>query len=242
MAAVAHPRPAGRKPELVITQTHADVTRDVVATLEPASTGLPACCWRARSALFLVGLLTFLILVKDGLGHAGYTPADLLERLHHDLRVLDRHRARRHADLGDPVPVPQPVAHGGLPVHRGDDGVRRHDGGAVPDHPHRAAVDLLLAAAVPEPALALAQLQVAAPVGRLRDLDLLHGVGHLPRGRADPRRRGRPRQGHRLAADRSTRWPRSAGRAPTTSGGTTPGRTSISPRWRRRWCSRCTRW
>ena len=73
MAAVAHPRPAGRKPELEIHQTHADVTRDVVATLSQPSTGylmLLACA----VAMFVAGLITFLILVKDGLGHAGYTP------------------------------------------------------------------------------------------------------------------------------------------------------------------------
>ena len=40
-----------------------------------------------------------------------------------------------------------PLAHRGVPRHRGDDGVRRHDGRALPDHPHRPAVDLLLAAA-----------------------------------------------------------------------------------------------
>ena len=44
-----------------------------------------------------------------------------------------------------------------------------------------------------------------------------------------------------LAEGRCTRSPRWAGRAPTTSGGTTTGPTSIWPRWRRRWCSRCTR-
>ena len=73
MAAVAQPRPAGRKPELEITQTHADVTRDVVATLGPASTGYLMLLALAVGT-FLAGLLTFLILVKDGLGHAGYTP------------------------------------------------------------------------------------------------------------------------------------------------------------------------
>src|SRR4030095_7516211 len=73
MAVVAQERPTGAKPELVITQTHADVTRDVVGTLSQPSTGylmLLACA----VAAFLAGLLTFLILVKDGLGHAGYTP------------------------------------------------------------------------------------------------------------------------------------------------------------------------
>ena len=172
MAVVAPPAPP-RQPELVIKQTHADVTRDVVATLDPPSRGYSAAAGPGRRAVPRRAH----DLPDPGQGRAGprrLHPADLLERLHHDLRVLDRHRARRHADLRDPVPVPEPVAHGGVPLHRGDDGVRRHDGGAVPDHPHRAAVDLLLAAAVPEPALALAQLQVAADLGRVRHLHLLH--------------------------------------------------------------------
>ena len=72
MAVVVRPS-AVPKPELVMTQTHADVTRDLVATLEKPSTGYVVLLLGAV-ALFLVGLLTFLILVKDGLGHAGYTP------------------------------------------------------------------------------------------------------------------------------------------------------------------------
>jgi molybdopterin-containing oxidoreductase family membrane subunit len=59
--------------EPVITQTHADVTRDVAATLEKPSTGYVLMTLGAVG-LFLVGALTFLILVKDGLGHAGYQP------------------------------------------------------------------------------------------------------------------------------------------------------------------------
>jgi hypothetical protein len=57
----------------VITQTHADVTRDVVATLGPPSRGYVLLLAGAVS-LFLIGILTFLILIKDGLGHAGYQP------------------------------------------------------------------------------------------------------------------------------------------------------------------------
>ena len=67
MAVVAPPSRATR-PELVINQTHADVTRDVVATLEPASRGYLLLLGLAV-AMFLGGLTTFLILVKDGLGH-----------------------------------------------------------------------------------------------------------------------------------------------------------------------------
>jgi Ni/Fe-hydrogenase subunit HybB-like protein len=59
--------------EPVITQTHADVTRDVAATLEKPSTGYVLMTLGAVG-LFLVGAMTFLILVKDGLGHAGYQP------------------------------------------------------------------------------------------------------------------------------------------------------------------------
>src|SRR6266508_4427632 len=73
MAVVAPPTPTGHKPELVINQTHADVTRDVVATLDPASRGYLLLLGLAV-AMFLAGLTTFLVLVKDGLGHAGYTP------------------------------------------------------------------------------------------------------------------------------------------------------------------------
>ena len=72
MAVVAEPR-VGRRPELELTQTHADVTRDVVATLERASTGY-LMLLAGAVFVFLAGLTTFLVLVKDGLGHAGYTP------------------------------------------------------------------------------------------------------------------------------------------------------------------------
>src|ERR1041384_3157239 len=73
MAAVAQPSPPGGKPELEITQTHADVTRDVVATLNQPSSGY-LMLLAGAVGLFLAGLLTFLILVKDGLGHAGDPP------------------------------------------------------------------------------------------------------------------------------------------------------------------------
>ena len=56
-----------------LNQTHADVTRDVVATLGPASRGYVLLLLGAVS-LFLIGVLTFLVLIKDGLGHAGYNP------------------------------------------------------------------------------------------------------------------------------------------------------------------------
>jgi len=54
-------------------QTHADVTRDVVATLGTPGKGYTLLLLGAVTA-FLIGLITFLFLVKDGLGLAGYRP------------------------------------------------------------------------------------------------------------------------------------------------------------------------
>ncbi|HET9512614.1 MAG TPA: hypothetical protein VFO95_01705, partial [Gemmatimonadales bacterium] len=68
------PVPAAVVPEPhVPTQTHAEVTRDVVATLGAPSRGYLIALFGAIGA-FLVGLITFMILLKDGLGHAGYVP------------------------------------------------------------------------------------------------------------------------------------------------------------------------
>jgi len=72
MAAVAPPHPAGHDGH-VITQTHADVTRDVVGTLSAPTRGYVLLLLGAVS-LFLIGIVTFLVLIKDGLGHAGYQP------------------------------------------------------------------------------------------------------------------------------------------------------------------------
>ena len=241
MAVVAQPH-AARKPELELTQTHADVTRDVVATLEQAEPRVRPAAARRRSSLFLVGLTTFLVLVKDGLGHAGYTPP-IFWSVYITTFVFW---------IG--------IGHAGTLISAILFLFRSPWRTAVYRSTEAMTVFAVMTAALfpiihigrqwifywllpyPEPALALAQLQVAADLGRVRDLDLLHGQLDVPRVRPDSRRRRRARQGDRLAAGRSTRWPRSAGRGPTTSGGTTRAPTSTWPRWPRRWCSRCTRW
>ena len=64
MAVIAQPPP---------TQTHADVTRDVVGTLSPATKGYNLMLAGAVG-LFLVGVVTFTLTLKDGLGLAGYQP------------------------------------------------------------------------------------------------------------------------------------------------------------------------
>ena len=66
MATIAH------EPHLP-NQTHAEVTRDVVNTLGTAERGYFIALFAAVFC-FLVGIATFTMLLKDGLGLAGYAP------------------------------------------------------------------------------------------------------------------------------------------------------------------------
>src|SRR5439155_8744078 len=93
-----------------------------------------------------------------GYGNGGEARAPDVGDVHHELRVLDRYRARRHADLRDPLPLPGAVADVDLPRGGGDDDLRRHDRWALPADPRRADVVRLLPPAVPEPAVPLAEL------------------------------------------------------------------------------------
>ena len=193
-------------------------------------------------SLFLIGILTFLVLVKDGLGHAGYQPpvfwsvyittfvfwvgighaGTLISAILFLFRSPWRTAVYRSTEAMTVFAV---MTAGLFPIiHIGRQWI------------------FYWLLPYPERALPLAQLQVAADLGRLRDLHLPHGLDHVPGLRPDPRRRGGARQGDAAGGRRSTSSPRWAGRAPTTSGGTTRGRTCTWPRWPRRWCSRCTRW
>ncbi len=55
------------------TQTHHEVTRDVVNTLGTAGRGYFMLLGVAV-LFFLIGIVTFVMLLKDGLGLAGYNP------------------------------------------------------------------------------------------------------------------------------------------------------------------------
>ena len=66
---------------------------------------------------------------------------------HHQLRLVDRDRPRRHADLGDPAAAAAAVAHLDQPLRRGDDAVRGGLRGHLPDHPHGPALGRRLLAA-----------------------------------------------------------------------------------------------
>ena len=87
----------------------------------------------------------------DGHRHLGQQRAGRVGVRHHQLRLVDRHRPRGHADFGDSAAVPAAVAHLDQPVCGSDDAVcgrvRRH----VPAAAHRASLaGGVLAVAVPE--------------------------------------------------------------------------------------------
>ena len=116
----------------------ADVDRDICMHAEQFPT---TRWWIAFGvALAFLSLLGFALvtLFYAGMGIARRQPAGRLGLVHHQLRLLDRHRPRRHADLGRALPVPPAVAHRHQPRGRGDDALRGGLRGHLPDHPPRA--------------------------------------------------------------------------------------------------------
>jgi molybdopterin-containing oxidoreductase family membrane subunit len=59
--------------EPVMVQTHAEVTRDVLGTLSTPTKGYYACFY-AAIAMLAVGAVTMTLVIRDGLGLAGYSP------------------------------------------------------------------------------------------------------------------------------------------------------------------------
>ena len=86
---------------------------------------------------------------STGIGVWGNNIPVALGLRHHQLRLVDRDRPRRHVHLGDPAAARAALAHVDQPLRRGDDAVRGHAGGAVPAPPPRPALVLLLAHPVP---------------------------------------------------------------------------------------------
>ncbi len=115
---------SARSPE----QLNAKTPREWYIAL--ACTGCSRCCSAA--------MLTYL--VATGIGVWGNNQPGRLGLGHHQLRLLDRHRPRRHADLGHSVPVPAEVAHLDQPLRRGDDDLRRDLRRHLPAVPHRPSV------------------------------------------------------------------------------------------------------
>ena len=70
-------------------------------------------------------------LLVDGRRHLGHPDPDRLGLRHHRLRVVDRHRPRRHADLGLPAADAPEMADLDQPHRRGHDHLRRDVRGHV---------------------------------------------------------------------------------------------------------------
>ncbi len=145
---------------------------------------------------------------------------------HHQLRVLDRHRPRRHADQRDLVPAPSELAHVDQPLRGSDDDLRRDLRRHLPGRAHRSAVAAVLHDADPEPDGDVAAVPEPAGVGHLRgqhlrdDLDPVLVHGH------DPGLRDLPRSlddhDPALSSTASSPW---AGAARLASGTATSART-----------------
>ena len=105
----------------------------------------------------LVAVLGLCVLAGAGsfavpglLGHrrVGSQVAHLLGVRHHELRVLDRHQPRGHADLGHSAPGQRDMAAAGHAVRGSHHGLRADDRRDVPNRPSRPAWTVLLADAV----------------------------------------------------------------------------------------------
>ena len=162
-----------------------EICRAAGAPPEPRLVGRCSPSPRARCCSG-VGCVSYQI--ATGIGDLGAQPDRRLGLRHHQLRLLGRHRPRRHAHLGHPVPLPAEVAHQHQPLGRGDDPLRGHVRGAVPAHPHGPPLAGLLDVPLPEhPRPAVGQLPLAAALGRVRHQHLLHRLAGVLVPRAHPR-------------------------------------------------------
>ena len=98
---------------------------------------------------------------------------------HRQLRVVDRYRPRRDADLGHSAVAQAGLANVDQPVLGSDDAVRRGSGRHVPDSAPGPPVARLLADAVPEFDVAVAAAAKSADLGRIRGIDIRHGFASV---------------------------------------------------------------
>ena len=75
----------------------------------------------------LLAFFAWLTQAAEGLGISGPALAGLLGLLHHELRLLDRHQPRGHADLGHPPAGQRRLAPSGHALRRGHHGLRADD-------------------------------------------------------------------------------------------------------------------
>ena len=181
------------------------------------SAGSSASGSRSRSCMMFLATVTYLL--AKGTGIFGVNVPVGLGLRHHQLRLVDRDRPRRDAHLRDPAPAAAAVAHLDQPLRGGDDALRRGLRGHVPDPAHGPPLGgRLLADALPEHDGPLAQLPQPPHLGRVRGLDLRHGLRPLLVRGPHPRPRDAARPGAAPGRqDGSTAcWPWAGGARPGT--------------------------
>ena len=122
----------------------------------------------ALTWLFLKGVGIWAIYAAGGLGIR-----------HHQLRLVDRYRPRRHADLGHSAALQAGLAQLHQPFRRGHDDFCRHVRRLVPADSRRPSVAGLLALPAALHHDGVAAVPLAADVGRLRGFDLRDHFGCL---------------------------------------------------------------
>ena len=195
-----NPKPATYAPAPLIEPGHTfgSITDKIGGVVLGGRTPLSWFIVVSIGLMLMGGMLGLAIdLAADqGHRHLGRQPAGRLGLRDHQLRLVDRHRPRRHADLGDPAAAQAGMAHVDQPLRRRHDDLRGHVRGHVPAHPHRPSVARgLLAVPVSEQHGRVAAVPQPADLGRLRGLDLLHGLAAVLVRRADSRPGDAARQG-----------------------------------------------
>src|SRR5579863_1229540 len=150
----------------------------------------------------------------DGGGHLadhqgrwdlGHQYPDRLGIRDRQLRLVDRYRPRRHADLGDSSSAQPVVAQCDQSLRRSHDDFRGIVRGHVPGAAYRPPMAGVLAAAVSEYDVALAAIPQPAGLGRVRGLDVPDDLGGVLVYRPDSRFRDSARFGQATLEGRDLR-------------------------------------
>ena len=158
-------------------------------------------CFAISLTMMTVCFLCILYLMSTGVGVWGLNHPVMWGYRDCQFCVVDRHRARGHADLGDLVFAAAEVEDFDQPRGGGDDDFCGHVRGHLPADPHRADLVRLLAVSHPQFLRHLAAIPLAADVGRFRGLHLFHRVGAVLVHGIDPRPGGDARPGHHQGAE-----------------------------------------
>ncbi len=104
-------KPLTRVPLVLNQRSYGWITERISGAVENRA---PRWWWVAfavTSAIAAFGLFCLGYQISTGVGTWGFGPSGHVGLGHHQLRVLDRYRSRRHAHLRHPFPAAPEVAH-----------------------------------------------------------------------------------------------------------------------------------